>query len=352
MTKVEDIQVTVLAGHLRDDFPNMVDLDFDLVGRKVYRLGAKTGFFSCISWSMVAEIFRQVRRADLIHVSFARELVPLITAGVAIVLRRPLVVQPHGMLTSRTSRLHQLVDLIARPMFRMAGRAIALTRVEEAQLEEWAGVTQRTMIDVIGNPLPYVAGVGQAPTGSSKALFIARLEPRKRVSDFVEARQIANSRGWEEEYEVVGPDQGDAAAVISAAASTPGLTYRGAVPASSIEAILDTAGVFVLTSENEPWGNVLVAALAREIPVVVTQSAALATEIEDNHLGIVVPDRDPPAVAEAVHRIVTSPWRTTEDSGTAKAFARVRFDQAAIGRQLLSTYHSARGENATDAMAE
>jgi glycosyltransferase involved in cell wall biosynthesis len=169
------------------------------------------------------------------------------------------------------------------------------------------------------------------------------LEPRKRVSDFVEARRIAHARGWDEVYEVVGPDQGDGDAVTAAVASTPGLLYRGAVQASEIDAILSTAGVFVLTSSNEPWGNVLVAALARNIPVVVTRSAALAEEIEQSRLGLVVPDKSPAAVAEAVHQILTTQWRTSQDESAAKAFAAKRFDQTTIRETLADVYRAAHG---------
>jgi glycosyltransferase involved in cell wall biosynthesis len=341
ISRTEGMEVTVLAGHLRDDMPVIDARGFELIGCEVHSIGTKRAFYGCMSWAMCVEIGRQVRQADVVHVSYARELIPLLAAGIAVLLRRPLVAQPHGMLTSRTSRVHDLVDIIARPLFRKARRVIALTDVEKAQLEDWGGVGER--ITVIGNPLPYVVQDRPRTSKPVNVFFIARLEPRKRVIDFVEARRIAFSRGWDEQYEVIGPDQGDGAAVIAAAASTPGLSYRGPVPASSIEKLLDNAGVFVLTSENEPWGNVLVAALAKEIPVVVTRSAALASEIEQNHLGIVVPDRDPNAVAEAVHRLLTTQWRTPLEVNSAKEFARVRFDQAAIGRRILSTYNAAKG---------
>lgn len=336
-----NFRTTVMTGHLRGDAPCVLTESFEFVGRRIHRFGVRTGFSGCISWSFCRELFRQVRQADLVHISFARELVPILAASFAILFRKPLVIQPHGMMTARTSRLHRLVDAIALPIYKRADRVIALTEVEASCLESWAGATDVEKVVVLGNPLPYAVGRPKPTSTPGSVLFVARLEPRKRVVDFVEARRIAHSKGWTEVYEVVGPDQGDGAVVRSAAASTPGLNYRGAVPASELDAILGTAGVFVLTSENEPWGNVLVAALVRGVPVVVTKSAALAEEIRVNHLGLVVPDRAPEAVAEAVHRVLTTKWRTPEEIRAARDFAAERFDQTAIRDSLAAIYRSA-----------
>lgn len=334
-------KTTLLAGHLPNDAPTLDSSVIEVIVCAVRKIAGGTGFTTCISWRMCLELVRQVRRADLVHVSYARELIPLLAAGLAIGFRKPLVIQPHGMLTARTSLLHRVVDIVAKPVFRKASRIIALTSVEKDQLHDWSGLDDAGPFDVIGNPLPYEPRDGATETSTRKAVFIARLEPRKRVSDFLDARQVAYAKGWDERYEVIGPDQGDGEAVRLAASTTPGLTYGGAVPATQIDGILDTAGVFVLTSANEPWGNVLVAALVKGVPVVVARSAALAEEIDQNHLGIVVPDRDPEAVAQAVHLILTGGWRTLEEEEMASNFVKQRFDQLGIRMMLLRAYRSA-----------
>lgn len=332
---------TFLAGYLPNDAPELDSRAVEVIIRRVRKVAGGTGFTTCISWKLCLELIRQVQRTDLVHVSYARELTPLLTALLAIGLRKPLVIQPHGMLTSRTSSLHRAVDIIARPVFRRASRIIALTDVEKTLLMSWSGLDDAGRFDVIGNPLPYEPRAGTATIPSNKAVFIARLEPRKRVNDFLDARRIAHARGWTEKYEVIGPDQGEGDAVRLAASQTPGLVYRGAVPAAEIDGILDSAGVFVLTSSNEPWGNVLVAAMVKGVPVVVTRSAALAGEIGDNHLGIVVPDRDPEAVAEAIHSILAGNWRTPEEMNKSLKFAKQRFNQLGIRKLLMRTYQSA-----------
>jgi glycosyltransferase involved in cell wall biosynthesis len=338
------MKVTVLAGHISGDEVEVSDQLINFVSRKVRRWVPFVGFAGYLSVPFVIELIRQIRRADVVHVSFARELIPALAAFIGVVLKRPLVLQPHGMLTARTSRLHRLLDRGVLRMYRQAGMVIALTDVEKLELEAWSGSDKPT-IEVLGNPLPFVSSRStreQQPTApedrNPSAVFIARLHPRKRVRDFVAARAIAEARGWSERYEVIGPDQGDAAAVLQGTARISGLVYTGAVAPSEIENILRNAGVFVLTSENEPWGNVLVAALSSGIPVVVTQSAALASEIQANYLGIVVPDRTPEAVATAVHEILAGAWRSEKQALHAQSFAQKRFDQEAIRVRLKEFY--------------
>lgn len=340
-------RVKLLAGALPDDAPRWEPQAFEYNFPGVRRLVGNRSFISCLSWRFTNHLIREVRAADIVHVSFAREAAPLLAACFAVLYRKRLVLQPHGMLTARTSVLHRVVDLIARPIFRKAAVIIALTDVERKELEGWSGLVESPRGDcrycVIGNPLPYVPRDDEEAFKGEpqKAIFIARLEPRKRVSDFLEAHRFARARGWSEVYEVVGPDQGDGDAVRSAASESEYLVYRGAVAAAEIDAILGTAGVFVLTSQNEPWGNVLVAALLKGLPVVVTESAALACEIRDNKLGLVVPDGNPELISIAIHTVLKQPWRTQGEEAAARAFCQRRFDQAAIRSELVKAYSSA-----------
>lgn len=336
------LHVTLIAGSLPNDAPFWESQPFAYQFPRVRRLAKERGFTTCISWNLVKSLVKEIWTSDVVHVSYAREMTPLLAAQLALVFRKSLILQPHGMLTARTSRLHRLVDLIARPIYRKAKRVIALTTVERSELQRWSGLRGEDLYFVIGNPLPYKRKEETAAGAETKsrALFIARLEPRKRVADFLDAQRYAAAQGWDEVYEVVGPDQGDGESVRTLAAEDAHLVYRGAVPATEIDEILDTAGVFVLTSKNEPWGNVLVAALMKGVPVVVTESAALAGEVKRNHLGLVVPDATPDMVAKAVHVVLTQPWRTVAEEKVARDFCKKRFDQLAIRDQLLAAYRS------------
>lgn len=65
--------------------------------------------------------------------------------------------------------------------------------------------------------------------------------------------------------------------------------------------------VFVLPSINEGMGRVLVQAMALEVPVVASRVGGVPEVTGDGDAGILVPPRDPAAIAEAVLRLLGDP---------------------------------------------
>lgn len=63
--------------------------------------------------------------------------------------------------------------------------------------------------------------------------------------------------------------------------------------------------VLVLASDAEPCGRVLFEAMASGIAVVATNSGGTPEIVRDGHEGILVPPRDPGALARAINRLVT-----------------------------------------------
>jgi glycosyltransferase involved in cell wall biosynthesis len=298
-----------------------------------------TGFPSLGSPQAISSLFQEVGRADIVHVSFSREFLPVLTVALAKLRGKPTVLQPHGMLTARTSRLHRVLDLVIRPLFRGAKAVIALTRHEKAALLAWSGNDMPECF-VVGNPRVNV--LPSSPLGSAvkddEALFLARLEPRKHVTDFAEAALIAHNAGWGDQYKIVGPDQGDLQKIQAVIDSCPNLSYEGPIPGLAVAARLQQCRVFVLPSFEEPWGNVLVLALSLGIPVVVARSAALATDVETFGAGEVVDDGDAVGLARAVHRLLTEQSAYLSARRGALLMSETMFDQQAIKSGLQSAY--------------
>lgn len=339
----EGHEVRVVAGAFPGDVPQG---QANLRTFPVRHLVGSRSFVDVAGAGMFVALWRAARTADLIHVSMAREPVPTVAAIVAKLTRTPLVVQPHGMLTARRSLAHRIFDaLVARPLVGSASRIIALTDNERSALEDWSGMTKgRT--DVIGNPpprdLPKELGASDPSTNDfADALFAARLHPRKRVLDFARAAETASRNGWGEHYVVLGPDEGDLTSLVEIVDRTSSLRYAGATDNAGVLDRLKRSRVFVLTSSNEPWGNVLVAALSYGKPVVVTQSSALAGLIDSYGAGRVVPDENPNAIAEAIHEVLAE-GQYDDYSARARGLAEVELSARGVKSALLKTYESAR----------
>lgn len=333
-------QYTLLAGALKDDAPNDEAFVLSVPVKRLWPL--TRGFSAVFSFRLLQALIKHLRVRPILHVSFARELTPFAAVAVARFFRAQIIVQPHGMLTSRDSLLHRVVDtLLTRPLLGKKTTLIALTREEKRQLLRWNSRLAADRVSVIGNPPPPSESLpARNDVLTKRALFAARLHPRKRVIDFAEAAAIAHSQGWGETYEVLGPDEGDLEKVLSLADALPNLSYTGATDSDGVLAKLAHTSVFVLCSRNEPWGNVLVASLMMGVPVVVTKSSVLAAEIHDSGAGLVVEDESPEAIARAVHRIASGP-RANEFAQNAEIFAKERFSERVVVNSLVSVYTQA-----------
>lgn len=335
------LTAVALAPHLRGDSPQSEPAYQNLISPRIRQYFPRLDFLFLASWRSTTVLVGEIRKSDVVHLSFAREVFPLTAALLTLVLRKRLVLQTHGMLTSRTSLLHRLVDLVVRPIVRQADVVICLTPVEELALRSWF-VRNIPRLVCIGNPTELTdserARLGLVQKNTD-ALFVARLHPRKRIVDFVGAAAVSLENHWADSYCAVGPDQGDLALVLQATRTLANFSYEGAIPGDQVMARVAASRVFVLSSLDEPWGNVLVQALSLGIPVVVTSSAALASDIEEYGAGIVVDDRNPNAIAHAVHALVSGKkgYYATVSANARKLF-EANMSAETLSAQLARVY--------------
>jgi glycosyltransferase involved in cell wall biosynthesis len=106
-----------------------------------------------------------------------------------------------------------------------------------------------------------------------------------------------------------------------------------------VAAALDESTALVLPSRSEGMGRVLVEALCRARPVVATSVGGIRDVIEDGVNGILVPPRDPQALADAIVRILSDrtlaehlgaaaresvePWVATPDEYAERLYALI-----------------------------
>ena len=81
------------------------------------------------------------------------------------------------------------------------------------------------------------------------------------------------------------------------------VTLLGSVPPDEVARQLDWADVFLHAATSEGFCNAVVEAQAHGVPVVCTDADGLAENVEHDVTGLVVPRRDPAALAEAITRL-------------------------------------------------
>lgn len=292
----KELNQIMLTGRLNGDEPTFSDVDLKTF--QVRHLLSLKSYFDLGSFSMIPVLWRY-SKVQCAHISFARGITPYLFTIFCAINKTPVILQTHGMLTSRSSHAHKILDaLITRKLVENSHRILALTIKEKESLISWHPKLE-LKVQVLGNPTNLLNKKSDEDSTNS-VLFAARLHPRKRVQDFVNAAKISYELGQGIEYKVLGPDEGDLGIVSSYASELPNLEYLGSTTGNGVLEELSRSKVFALTSMDEPWGNVLISALAMGKPVVITSSSHLSTLIGDSQAGQVVPDKDPAAIAAAV----------------------------------------------------
>lgn len=84
--------------------------------------------------------------------------------------------------------------------------------------------------------------------------------------------------------------------------------FLGPLSPDELRVPLSAADVFVLSTRNEGWANVLLEAMACGLPVVVTDVGGNAEVVCDGSLGIVVPFGDETALSQAIRDALARDW--------------------------------------------
>lgn len=147
-----------------------------------------------------------------------------------------------------------------------------------------------------------------------------------------------------------GPE-GDYSAALRAQVETLGLTDRvrflGALAPEGVCVALSAADVFVLSTRNEGWANVLLEAMACGLPVVATDVGGNAEVICREELGTIVPFDDHESLRAALGRALRLDW----DRAAIRHYAQANDWQQRVGTLLdeFRALHAGTTARATDA---
>lgn len=299
-----------------------------------------TGFSGLSSTELHRWLATRLPEVDVVHVHLGRDLVTLPAAWAAVRSGVPCVVQPHGMVVPSDNRLAPLVDgLLTRRVLRGASAVLHLTDEEERGLRAVAGPLPT--LQRLGNGVPLTADVPALPA-RPEVLFCARLHPRKRPLLFVDTAKRLLDAGVEADFVLVGPDEGEGAAVARAVADRDParLRWEGSLDPSETLARMRRASMLVLPSVDEPYPMAVLEALSVGRPVVVTDSCGLAPAVREHGCGLVV-DATPEALLDAVRHLLDRPEVLASMHRRAMAAAAETFSMEAVGDRLEQVYSAA-----------
>ncbi|HMN95025.1 MAG TPA: glycosyltransferase family 4 protein [Phycisphaerales bacterium] len=176
-------------------------------------------------------------------------------------------------------------------------------------------------------------------------LMIARLLRDKGVVEYAEACAEVARTHPEATFTLLGGRDDNPTAVDSA--TIEAWRVRGVprleAPVADVRPILEACTVFVLPSWREGTSKTMLEAMAIGRAVVTTDAVGCREPIEAGVNGLLVPLRDPPALAAAMRRLADD-RATVERMGAAgRRVAEERFDATIVDRAILSSLGLAPG---------
>ena len=121
----------------------------------------------------------------------------------------------------------------------------------------------------------------------------------------------------------------------------PDLLFVGSVPQEDLASYYASADIFCAPSlGGESFGIVLAEAMAVGLPVVCSDIGGYRDVVRDGSEGLLVPARDPEALATALAGLLDNPARRAAMGEAARAAAR-RYAWPVVAAEVAEAYQSA-----------
>jgi glycosyltransferase involved in cell wall biosynthesis len=165
-------------------------------------------------------------------------------------------------------------------------------------------------IDLEGWDALFAAAPRRARSGPV-VLSVARMYPRKRLADLLHAAAALKHDIPDVEIRIVGrgPELPELERLHASLALGRTVALLGDVSREQLAAEYVNADVFCLPSVQEGFGIVFLEAMAAGLPAVACRAAAVPEVVRDGITGVLVPPRDPGALASALEALLRDPAR-------------------------------------------
>jgi glycosyltransferase involved in cell wall biosynthesis len=179
-------------------------------------------------------------------------------------------------------------------------------------------------------------------------LFIGRMVEEKGVADLVQAVRLLRETHPDVHALLVGEGQERPAMerLAAQAGVAAHITFTGWVEPTDIPAYLRAADVFVGPSRTAPdgWveaqGLTFLEAMAAGLPVVATRTGGIVDYVIDGETGMLVPERAPEQIADAVARLLSDPELTRRMSTSAQQRVQRDLSREASAARFSALFES------------
>ncbi|MBP5436309.1 glycosyltransferase family 4 protein [bacterium] len=296
--------------------------------------------FFLLSGMISARNFAKNNDFDLIHVHFP---FPLALFGIAMkrVSKKQLVMTCHGSEVNMAKK-----NQIFRKVFKwMLSYADFVTVNSTFMKNEVLKISPIREIKII----PMGPGIGKKDEKPSQntdrmktsILFVGRLIKLKGVDYLIDALHWLSPEKFELHIVGDGPERENLEKI-----APENVVFHGYQTGKNLEEIYQNADIFVLPSivdnhgYTEGLGTVLLEAASFHIPLIASNVGGIPDIVINEKTGLLVPEKDPEAIANAILRLEKDKILANELCDAAISHIQAEFSWENISEKFLSLYNS------------
>ncbi len=302
--------------------------------------------FFMIFGTISAYFYARKNNFDIIHIHFP---FPLALFGIAMkrVSKKPLVMTCHGSEVNMAKK-----NPIFRKIFNlMLKHADFITVNSTFMKNEVEKIIQDKNIEII----PMGAGIGDISEKEkaekkqktrTTVLFVGRLIKVKGVKYLIDAVKLLDPGKFELHIAGDGPEHGNLEKT-----APENVFFHGYQTGKNLEELYRNADIFVLPSivddagYTEGLGTVLLEAANFSIPSIGTNVGGIPDIIRDGETGILVPQKDPAALAETIKTLAEDKTLCEKLTENARKHLKDNFSWRVITEKFLEIYLKAMAQN-------
>jgi glycosyltransferase involved in cell wall biosynthesis len=297
-------------------------------GARVVARGERPGLRPGMLWRL-ARFFR-AERFDVVHTHDDKPLVYAAPAAWLARVSRRLHTHHHGLVGTPRGRQ----NLLLRTAARTVDPFVCVSHDAARHVVELGVPAGR--VRTIWNGIDLARFPYQGPTPGGPAVCVARLSPEKDIATLLDAARRVADAVPDLRLEIAGdgPCRADLARQCKELKLHEHVRLLGEV--RDVPALLGRAGLFVLPSQAEGVSLTILEAMARGLPVVTTRVGGNPEVVADGSTGLLVPPRDPAALADALVRVL-------RDADRAQALGRAgrrRVEDHFDVRRMVADYEA------------
>jgi len=319
-----------------------------LLNRRAYGRQALTLELAYAAWPL-----RGGRRYDIVQCHFGDMGIVGMALRDAGLLVGPLVTSFHGY--DLSTNLRRFGDGMYTRLFACGDLFLPVSDRWRRRLEELGCPPGKTVVHHMGIDSHRFAFHARKPItdGLLRLVSVARLVEKKGIEYAIHAVAELVATGRRILYTIVGtgPLAQDLSDLVTTLRLDDVVYLSGSKPQPEVARLLDDAHLLVVPSVvahdgvEEGIPVVLMEAMAMGLPVVATRHSGIPELVESGVSGLLVPERDGPALGRAIAELADAPerWEAMGAAGRARVLAQ--HDIGPLNDSLAVLYRSVAGDS-------